>query len=237
MECKIVAHRGFADFERENTLEAFSRAASTPGVYGIETDVHRTKDGAYVCGHDACLSRVSNGESNINVEEETLETIRKVNLPDLDGKHNENKDLFVPTLREYIQVCKSGKKKPIVELKQLFYTDQMKEILHIIDEEGMLEETTFISFCHEDLLILKKLGINKIQYLTCEFNKPLVAALKAIDAELDIYYGNLTRDDIRLLHENNIKVNAWTINDMETANNLVEAGLDYLTTNCIVSLK
>ena len=39
---KMIAHRGYSQFEKENTLVAFSAAGAISEFYGIETDVHRT---------------------------------------------------------------------------------------------------------------------------------------------------------------------------------------------------
>ena len=54
----MVAHRGLSGLETENTQCAFVAAANR-SYYGIETDVHVTKDGRYVISHDGNLSRVS----------------------------------------------------------------------------------------------------------------------------------------------------------------------------------
>lgn len=48
---KLIAHRGVSGIERENTAAAFV-AAGNRSYYGIETDVHVTKDGKFVIIHD-----------------------------------------------------------------------------------------------------------------------------------------------------------------------------------------
>lgn len=48
----VLSHRGVRGPARENTYEAFE-AAVAQGVDGIETDVHRTRDGVLVLHHDA----------------------------------------------------------------------------------------------------------------------------------------------------------------------------------------
>ena len=48
---KMIAHRGLSGIECENTNEAFI-AAGNRSYYGIETDVHVTKDGKYIIIHD-----------------------------------------------------------------------------------------------------------------------------------------------------------------------------------------
>lgn len=48
---KIIAHRGLSGLERENTYPAFV-AAGNRSYFGIETDIHKTKDGKFIIIHD-----------------------------------------------------------------------------------------------------------------------------------------------------------------------------------------
>ena len=43
----MVAHRGVSKLERENTMPAFV-AAGNRSYYGIETDIHITRDGRFI---------------------------------------------------------------------------------------------------------------------------------------------------------------------------------------------
>ena len=48
----MIAHRGYSSRYLMNTEQAFVEAARH-GSGGAETDIRRTKDGVYVCSHDA----------------------------------------------------------------------------------------------------------------------------------------------------------------------------------------
>ena len=50
-DTRVIAHRGLSGLEKENTNSAFV-AAGNRSYYGIETDIHRTKDGHFVINHD-----------------------------------------------------------------------------------------------------------------------------------------------------------------------------------------
>ena len=89
-ETKIIAHRGLSGIERENTCPAFLAAANR-SYFGIETDVHVTKDGKFVIIHDETTERVSLGKNNINVEETNYEAVRDIILPDLDASFDNKK--------------------------------------------------------------------------------------------------------------------------------------------------
>ena len=51
--------------------------------------------------------------------------------------------------------------------------------------------------------------------------------------DLDIYYKNLNKENIELLHSKGIKVNCWTCDDKEFAENLVSYGIDFITSNIL----
>jgi len=49
----LIAHRGFAEGEHENTLAAFTRAAADPRIAGVEVDIRWSRDrGDVVLRHD-----------------------------------------------------------------------------------------------------------------------------------------------------------------------------------------
>ena len=52
----LLGHRGYSDQYSENTMLAFSKAIES-GFDGIETDVHKTKDGVLVLCHDEKINR------------------------------------------------------------------------------------------------------------------------------------------------------------------------------------
>jgi len=52
LSVNVIAHRGASAAERENTVEAFRRAAAM-GADAVELDVRRTSDGVLVVHHDA----------------------------------------------------------------------------------------------------------------------------------------------------------------------------------------
>ncbi len=57
-QTRIIAHRGAHDAHiTENTQAAFSQAVAL-GCWGIELDIHATRDGVWVVNHDATLKRL-----------------------------------------------------------------------------------------------------------------------------------------------------------------------------------
>ncbi len=60
----LMAHRGNRVACPENTLAAFRRAL-VDGADIIETDLHLTADGVFVCIHDATVDRTTNGHGPV----------------------------------------------------------------------------------------------------------------------------------------------------------------------------
>ena len=87
----------------ENSLAAF-RAAVDKG-YGIELDVHRTKDGALVVHHDDSLKRMTGVD--IRIADSTLADVRACKLPNGEP---------IPTYDEVLDVV-AGRIPMVVEVK------------------------------------------------------------------------------------------------------------------------
>ncbi len=226
---KMVAHRGLSGLERENTCAAFV-AAGNRSYYGIETDIHRTKDGQYIVYHDDNLVRLL-GDERI-VEEMTFDELRALRLKDHDEIVRE--DLVLPSLVEYIRICKKYDKVSVLEIKNHFEPEDIDNVIEIIRAEGWLERTIFISFDLPNCLCLReKLPEQRVQFLVKECTEEVLKVLKEKKLDLDMYYGNCTKEICDACHEFGAVVNVWTVNDLEAAYKAVLAGVDFITTNFI----
>lgn len=227
---KMVAHRGLSGFETENTCAAFV-AAGGRSYFGIETDVHRTRDGQFVIIHDDNTKRVA-GDA-LDVENTDFETLSRLRLFDTDGK-TARRDLMLPTLEEYIRVCKKYGKTAVLELKNHFAAEDVDRIIAIIRAEGWLERTIFISFDLPNMICVReKLPGQKAQFLTSEYTDDLIDILQKYRLDLDIFYRALTADRVRALHAAGIEINVWTVNDLSDARRLADYGVDYITSNIV----
>ncbi len=226
----MVAHRGVSGLETENTCAAFV-AAGNRSYFGIETDVHRTRDGRFVCIHDDTTGRVA--IDNLHIEESTFDTLRALQLCDRDGVKGRS-DLRIPTLQEYVRLCKKYDKIGVLELKNTFAREDIEKIVEIIRGEDYLSGIIFISFSLENMIIMRALLPEQpCQYLTCEYNDELLKTLTQHHLDLDILYTALDEAKIAHLHELGIRVNAWTCDNPDQALDLVQWGVDYLTSNIL----
>lgn len=230
---RMIAHRGLSGIELENTCSAFV-AAGNRSYFGIETDVHVTADGQYIIIHDDTTKRV--GLDDLSVENSTFETLRSLRLADKDGKRG-RKDLLLPSLAEYTQICKKYEKISVLELKNHMEPADIDGIIDVINQEGWLDRTIFISFDLPNVVYVKeKLPNQKVQYLIGGDMKDwqeVVDALNSHHLDLDIYYKMLTEERVQDVHNAGKEVNVWTVNQLEDAERLAAWGVDYITTNII----
>ena len=109
---QTIGHRGSCADRPENTLASFRRAIEA-GATVAETDIRTTKDGQLVLSHDGDLARMTNGAGQI--ADQTLAEIKQL---DAGSKFDPKfKDERVPTLREYLELCK-GKIDVMLDLKE-----------------------------------------------------------------------------------------------------------------------
>ena len=227
----MVAHRGCSGLERENTNAAFV-AAGNRSYWGIETDIHKTVDGKYIVIHDDNTKRVTG--DNIVVEEATFESLRRLTVFNKPSDKKDRSDLCLPSLEEYIEICKKYEKQAVLELKNAFAKEDIFEICDIIESLGYLDRVTFISFCYDNLVYLgEKCEAASAQFLISKFEDDLIDRLLAIRVDLDIRHTALTEENIALCHANGITVNTWTVDDKESAEQLAEWGVDMITSNIL----
>lgn len=231
---KMIAHRGVSGLEKENTCPAFV-AAGNRSYYGIETDVHITKDGKFIIMHDETTDRITLGKHNINIEENDYSAVENILLPDVD-ETTIRRDIRIPLLEEYIKICKKYDKKCVLEVKNHFIESDIERLVEEIKKAGYIENIIFISFDLENCQNLRKLlPQNEIQWLIGEreVTEELINTLCDNKLDIDIYYPQLNAENIKMLHAAGIKINCWTCDDKENTEKLAELGVDFITSNIL----
>lgn len=231
-DAKMIAHRGVSGLECENSCAAFV-AAGNRSYWGIETDVHVTKDGKFIIIHDDRTGRVS--DTDLIVEESTYEALCSIMLySDVANKLPGRRDLVLPSLSDYIRICKHYDKVAVLELKNRMLPKDIERIIAQIKELDHLHQTVFISFSWENIIDLRRLlPTQPIQFLTGKWTEDLPARLRDNGFGLDIHYSQLNAERISLLHSMGIEVNCWTCDDPAAAEGLAEFGIDYITSNIL----
>lgn len=137
----VMAHRGNRVLCPENTLSSFSKAFKE-GADILETDLHLSADGVFMCIHDATVDRTTNGSGLVNSK--TLAELKQLSAAyGFKGFESER----IPTLAETAGILPPG-----VALALELKTDRFLEAevcLRLIDElrtAGILERSLVLSF-------------------------------------------------------------------------------------------
>ena len=222
----VIAHRGYSGKYPENTLLSFEKAIEIGADY-IELDVHRTADGKIIVIHDAWTARVA--EISINVESANWEQIQKVNL---------RMDQKIPLLEEVFTLCK-GKIGVQIEIKQ---PGLAKDVYDLIMKQGMKKEVFISSFKHSNLSAMKAID-NEIPIATLEpsmkgwfsalfSQSAFIQNAKKYNADaIHPFYRMISKRLMKWAKENNIKINAWTVDSPHIWEKLIEKGVSGIITN------
>ena len=126
----LLIHRGIVNKNyKENLIKSFKQ--SFKKGYGIETDIHATKDDKFICFHDFTLNRIF--RKNVSVKNLNYSKIKEIS--------SKNKRT-IPLLKDLLKTSKN--KYPLfIELKPSFSKKLLKKLLK---ETSKYPKCVFISF-------------------------------------------------------------------------------------------
>ncbi len=149
-----LIHRGIVNKNyKENLLNSFKQ--SFKKGFGIETDIHATKDNKFICYHDFTLTRIFKKKQS--VKNLNYQKLKEISL-------NQNKP--IPLLQDLLKISKN-KFYLFIEIKPKFSTKLLKKL---INETSKYSKCVFISFKHQNIFNLLKL--NKKTKVGLSFSPP-----------------------------------------------------------------
>ncbi|MEA4968953.1 MAG: glycerophosphodiester phosphodiesterase [Candidatus Pelethousia sp.] len=232
MSTKVWAHRGASAYAPENTIPAF-RLAMEQGADGIELDAQLSSDGKLMVIHDEWVDRTSNGKGR--VVDMTCQALKKLDfscgMPDYAFTR-------IPTLKEVYGLLKGSSLTVNVEIKygEVEYPGIWDKLIQLEREMGMQGRVMYSSFNH---YVLKK-----IRELDPDAEIGLLYSGVLVDPW--VYAGYLKADAIHPHYKAvlgspgliegcrgaGVAVNAWTVNDPDTAQLLASSNVNAIITNC-----
>ncbi len=229
-DIKLTAHRGFSGIAPENTLVAFEKAGEY-GFYATECDVHLTKDGVWVIYHDDNIFRLTNGYKNI--EDATFEELQQYvidNGVNVDNYPNQK----IPTLEEYLVICKDMKIIPQIEIKN-GSKEKLQEILDLLQKYELKENAMIISFKADMIKKVRELD-EKIElwYLVEEITEENIKISKDNNYKLAFNHKKNDEEIIKKAIGQGLTLCAWTVDDLTVLEELYNFGVKYITTNAII---
>ena len=137
-----LIHRGIVNKKyKENLLNSFKQ--SFKKGFGIETDIHATKDNKFVCYHDFTLTRIFK-------KKQSVRNLNYQKLKEISLKQNKP----IPLLQDLLKISKN-KFYLFIEIKPKLSTELLKKL---INETSKYSKCVFISFKHQNIFNLLKLN-------------------------------------------------------------------------------
>ena len=139
-----LIHRGLINKNfQENTIKAFKHSFTRK--YGIETDIHATKDHEFICFHDFTLNRIFKKKESVkNMEYSQIKKISTQNKKP------------IPLLEDLLKTSKN-KYTLFIEIKPTFTKELLQKLLK---ETSKFSKCVFISFKHKNIYSLLKIKSN-----------------------------------------------------------------------------
>lgn len=227
----IFAHRGVSGTYPENTLSAFKAAATLP-IYGVEFDVHLTKDGEMVVIHDEEIDRTANGTGY--VKDMTLAELQQY---DFGCKFSE---AFIgekiPTLDEVLQVYLPTNHYLNIELKSdvIDYEGLEKKVLALVNTYNLADRVIISSFNHEAIKRVKVLQptIKTAPLFLSEMVDEPLQYVESLDA-VALHTSGKLLDQIPVdaFNSTGKSVRVYTVNKIEQAKQLEALGIEAVFTD------
>lgn len=221
----IIAHRGLSASYPENTLIAFQEAAKLD-CWGVEFDVHLTKDNQLVVIHDESIKRTSNGTGF--VKDLSLAELKTYDFGSWFDSKFANQQ--IPTLAEVLEIFKDTQHHINIEIKSDIFEYPGIEMLVANEIEAFQLKNRVIvsSFNHETIM--------RFQQMMPNVNCALLFASLIINLEeyvrqfncnaihIPYYYG--MRSIIQRVIKQGMTVRAYTVNNDKIAQQMQQLGVD-----------
>lgn len=149
-----LIHRGIVSkHHKENLLQSFKQ--SFKKGYGIETDIHATKDNEFICFHDFTLKKIFKRKLSVK-------NINYSKIKDVSTRLNKP----IPLLKDLLKFSKN--RYPLfIEIKPIFSKSLLKKLLK---DTSKYKKCVFISFKHENIYNLLK--VKKSTKVGLSFSPP-----------------------------------------------------------------
>lgn len=224
---KVIAHRGYWTAGAPQNSVAALVAAQALNIYGAEFDVWITTDGKVVLSHDATIN-------NITIENATYSQIKDITLS--NGEK-------LPTLEDYLtQGKKDTSTKLILEIKSHSNTTNndraVTAAVNAVKNANMTGQVEYIAFSLDvckKILALQPDAI--VAYLEGDRTPQELhnLGIKGIDYSLSVLRNN--KSWITQAQNLGMTVNVWTVNGESDLQEMIDQGVNYITTDYPVLAK
>ncbi|MBB64172.1 MAG: hypothetical protein CMO81_03835 [Waddliaceae bacterium] len=228
----LIAHRGVSAEAPENTLAAFKRAVELDLPF-IEMDIHLNKEGIPIVIHDETLSRTTNESKDLSVADASLDYLKQLDAG--SWFHEKFSGETIPTLEQTLQLL-WGKIGLMLELKSSEGQEAQlaKAVLTVLEKWMKKPSNKAViigSFSHKIVSRVRELnpeqaviGITETdeavhEYIQMGLKHIAISKKQAKDSLFD------------LLKKQNARTWVYTVDEVETAQELLEFGVEGIISN------
>lgn len=224
---RIIGHRGNSSVAPENTLASILAHAGKSHM--TEFDVRVTADGELILMHDATLNRTTNSAGQVGLRDYHGD-IDQLDAGSWFGPAFQGEP--VPTLAEAVTVALDNGLIPVIERK----TGPALAYFEVLSDLGVLDQVHMIAFDWNFLADFRKLSrytpIGALGSSTRAIDEATIQNAIAIGANyLNWTYRDLTKEDVALVHSYGLPIAVWTVNSTVHMRELMEMGVDSITTD------
>lgn len=220
---QVIAHRGaWKNTGASENSVASLKAAIALGCAGSETDLHMTNDGKLIIHHDHHVNGIE---------------IQKVDYKDLQNIKLSNGERL-PLLEDFLTIIKAqNATRLILEIKPSekgleWAKKTVEKVISAIHKMSVQDWMVYISFDYEICKeILRIEPTANVQYLNGDKTPEQLKAdgIKGADYNHSVFKKH--PEWIQSSKENNIDLNAWTVNNADDFQWLLANDFEYITTD------
>ncbi|MDR0488622.1 MAG: glycerophosphodiester phosphodiesterase [Propionibacteriaceae bacterium] len=228
-----MAHRGGAEWGpnlgKENTHHAFAQAVSL-GYRYIETDLQVTRDGRLVCFHDDTLDRVTGVPGR--VRDFTASELSEITVG------GEPIPFFDEVLRTFPEVCFNVDLKTddaVVPLTKAIHVFGVQDRI-LVDSFSQTRISRFRALTHGTIpTAMAPVGVAWTAFvpvLSTIISSPAIAIQVPIREKIGpVTIQVISAETIERVHRIGKVIHAWTINDPQEMETLIDWGIDGIITD------
>jgi glycerophosphoryl diester phosphodiesterase len=241
-ECELIAHRGESHDAPENTLAAINLAWQR-GAAAVEVDVHLTRDAQLAVIHDPDTARVTANAARLVVAQSTFSQLQTVDVGAWKGRCFAGQK--IPMLQEVIAtIPPDDHRRLVIEIKP--GPETVGPLAQAIESSGRtLDRFILISFNADSLRAARQrlpqirtlyLAMLRRDQQTGRWSptaQELLAVVHAIGADgvgVSVCEA-ITPEFVATFRRADLACTVWTVDTVEQARQMIEAGVDAITTN------
>ncbi|WP_347551491.1 glycerophosphodiester phosphodiesterase family protein [Pseudalkalibacillus hwajinpoensis] len=230
-----IAHRGASGYAPENTMAAFEKAVDMKSDL-FELDVQMSKDGELVVIHDTSVDRTTNGSGM--VKDLTLDELQSLDAGSWFGEEFAGEP--IPTLGEVLDEYR-GKTGILIELKSpSLYPGIEEKVAEELRERNMDKPNNnkiiVQSFDHESVQTFNSILPSVPTGVLVGYSSTGISDEALNEFATYAEYVNPSKSMINVnlvdrIHELGMETHPWTVRDLESAESLLNAGVDGIITD------